>query len=185
MYIHYSYNISTCRKVCHLICINLNDAMFQVWIKLALWFWRKEKKISMYFHFHYYLPSEKCKVLPWINFNPLHPKLLYAKFGPVVLAKKMKNVKSGQQWHYSVNGNHGQILIRDAHLSLWQRQVNKYMNLPMVTYGSLSVDPCGYTQYRCGPVESTPPSTNAALMWPWYLISIQTKFQKKSKINRQ
>ena len=37
----------------------------------------------------------------------------------------------------------------------------------MDTYGSLLVLPCGYTVYRLGPVTSTPPSTSAALTWPW------------------
>jgi len=41
--------------------------------------------------------------------------------------------------------------------------------IPMVTYGSESVEPCGWTEYRWGPVESTPPSTRAALIYPWYL----------------
>lgn len=40
---------------------------------------------------------------------------------------------------------------------------------PIVTYGSLSVDPWGWTVNKCAPVESTPPSTRAAPMWPWYL----------------
>jgi hypothetical protein len=44
---------------------------------------------------------------------------------------------------------------------------------PIVTYGSLSVDPCGATVNRCAPVESTPPRTSAAPIWPWYLRSGQ------------
>jgi hypothetical protein len=40
---------------------------------------------------------------------------------------------------------------------------------PMVTYGSLSVEPCGWMVKRCGPDASTPPSTSAAPIWPWYL----------------
>lgn len=143
---------------------------------------KKRKKFQCLFTLSLLSPFGKAQSPSLNKFQSPSPKIAFnAKFGPVVLEKKMKNVKSGQQWHYSVNGNHGQILIWEAHLSLWQRQVNKYMNLPMVTYGSLSVDPCGYTQYRCGPVESTPPSTNAALMWPWYLISIHTNVSKEKQ----
>ena len=37
---------------------------------------------------------------------------------------------------------------------------------PIVTYGSLSVDPCGWIVKSCGPVMSTPPRTSAAPMFP-------------------
>lgn len=39
---------------------------------------------------------------------------------------------------------------------------------PIVTYGSLSVEPWGAIVKSCGPVLSKPPSTSAAPMWPWY-----------------
>jgi hypothetical protein len=40
---------------------------------------------------------------------------------------------------------------------------------PIVTYGNLSVDPCGWMVNKWAPVASTPPSTSAAPMWPWCL----------------
>jgi hypothetical protein len=40
---------------------------------------------------------------------------------------------------------------------------------PIVTYGSESVDPCGWMEYSAGPLTSTPPSTRAADTCPWYL----------------
>lgn len=44
---------------------------------------------------------------------------------------------------------------------------------PIVTYGNLSVDPCGWMVNKWAPVASTPPSTSAAPMWPWYLLHHQ------------
>ena len=44
---------------------------------------------------------------------------------------------------------------------------------PMVTYGRLSVEPCGYTVYSDGPLQSMPPSTSAALTLPWYRKSMR------------
>ena len=41
---------------------------------------------------------------------------------------------------------------------------------PMVTYGSLSVEPWGWMVNRCAPVASTPPNTSAAPIPPWYLM---------------
>ena len=37
---------------------------------------------------------------------------------------------------------------------------------PIVTKGSLSVDPCGAILNKCGPVQSIPPNTNAAPICP-------------------
>ena len=37
---------------------------------------------------------------------------------------------------------------------------------PIVTYGSLSVEPWGWIVNKCGPVASTPPNTSAAPICP-------------------
>ena len=61
------------------------NALCQVWLKLTLWFWRRRGCFfisSKYFPlFRNYLPLEKDVALHLINLNPLHTKMLCAKFG--------------------------------------------------------------------------------------------------------
>ena len=57
------------------------DAMCQVWLKLAQWFWRRRffNFINVLLLFHNYLPLEKGGALH-LNLNPLHLRMLCAKF---------------------------------------------------------------------------------------------------------
>ena len=51
-------------------------------MKFAKWFWRRFSNIlNIILLFCYYLPLEKGVALLWTNLNPLHPRMLYAKFG--------------------------------------------------------------------------------------------------------
>ena len=70
---------------------SLKDALFQVWFKLAQWFWRRRFFLnSQYFRFSViYSPYKMVGLFIWINLNFLHPRI-----GPLVLEKRTKNVKS-------------------------------------------------------------------------------------------
>ena len=59
------------------------NALSQGWLKLAQWFWRKRflNFVNIFSLFCYYLPLEKGMVLHLKNLNPLHPRMLCAKFG--------------------------------------------------------------------------------------------------------
>ena len=60
-----------------------NDALCQVWLKLAQWFWRRSffNFINLFLLFSNYLPLKKAGSFFWTNLNPLHPRMLCAKFG--------------------------------------------------------------------------------------------------------
>ena len=59
------------------------DALCQVWLKLAQWFWRKRflNFINVFLLFRNYLLLKKGGPFIWTNLNPLHPRMLCAKFG--------------------------------------------------------------------------------------------------------
>ena len=61
-----------------------NDAFCQNWLKLAQWFWRRrfQNFINVYFHFFIIIsPRKRAGSFIWTKLNPLHPKMLCAKFG--------------------------------------------------------------------------------------------------------
>ena len=53
------------------------------WLKLAQWFWRRRffKYVNVFSQFHNYLPFKRVEPFIWTNLNPLHPKMICAKFG--------------------------------------------------------------------------------------------------------
>ena len=60
------------------------DVLCQVWLKLALWFWRRRflNFVNFFFAlFCNYLPLNRAWPFIWINLNPFHPRMFYAKFG--------------------------------------------------------------------------------------------------------
>ena len=59
------------------------NALCQVWLKLAQWFWRRRffNFVNVFSLFWNYLPLEKGRALHLINLNPLHSRILCAKFG--------------------------------------------------------------------------------------------------------
>mgnify|MGYP003683194777 CR=1 FL=1 len=78
------------------------DALCQVWLKLAQWFWRRRflHFVNLFSLFRNYLPLEKERTFIWTNLNPLLPRMHYAKFGwnwPSGSGEKDKNVKSLRQ----------------------------------------------------------------------------------------
>ena len=60
-----------------------NDALWQVWLELAQWFWRKRffNFVNVFSLVCYYLPLEKVGPFIWTNLIPLHPRMHSAKFG--------------------------------------------------------------------------------------------------------
>ena len=59
------------------------DALCQVWLKITQWFWRRIFFMSsMYFHYFVIIsPWKRAGPFIWRNLNPLHPRMLCAKFG--------------------------------------------------------------------------------------------------------
>ena len=59
------------------------DALRQVWLKLAQWFWRRWlfKFVNVFSQFRNYLPLEKNWPFIWTNLNPLQPRIHCNKFG--------------------------------------------------------------------------------------------------------
>ena len=59
------------------------DAFRQVWLKLALWIWRRRflNLVNVFSLFRNYLPLGKGGAFIWTNLNPLQPRMLCAMFG--------------------------------------------------------------------------------------------------------
>ena len=77
---------------------SLKDVLCQVWLKLALWFWRRRflKFVNFLLYFVIISPWNRTWPLIWINLNPLHPRMFYAKFGwnwPSGSREEVENVK--------------------------------------------------------------------------------------------
>ena len=75
------------------------DALCQVWLKLAQWFWRRRflNFVNVFSLFRYYLPLEKDGPFMWTNLNFLNQRMFYAKFRWNWLnctRKEYENVKS-------------------------------------------------------------------------------------------
>jgi hypothetical protein len=56
--------------------------LYQVWLNLACWFWRRRffKIFSTFLLFRYYLSLERSYPFS-LNLNPLHPRMICAKSG--------------------------------------------------------------------------------------------------------
>jgi hypothetical protein len=59
------------------------DDLYQVWLKLACWFWRRWflKNFSVFLLFHCYLPLGKGLSIICTILNPLCPRMICANFG--------------------------------------------------------------------------------------------------------
>ena len=59
------------------------DALCQVWLKLAQWFWRRRflNFVNVFLLFRNYLPLEKGWALLMNKLDSFHPRMLCAKFG--------------------------------------------------------------------------------------------------------
>ena len=82
-----------------------NEALNQVFLKLALWFCRRRfLNLSMYFpYFVIISPWKKAGPFIWTNLNTLQPMMFCAKFGcnwPIGSGEEDQNVKSlrKRQW---------------------------------------------------------------------------------------
>ena len=85
------------------------DALWQVWLKLARWFWRRRflnfVNVFLLLCTCNYLPLEKAEPFICTNLNPLHPRMHFAKFGwnwacgswPSGFGEEDENVKSLRQ----------------------------------------------------------------------------------------
>ena len=102
------------------------DALCQIWLKLAQWFW----KLSI--HFYYFLiicPFRRVGLFIWTNFNPLHHGIRCVKFDwnwSSDSGEEDKNVKSLQTDGQTVRRTDrqtydGRQVIRKAHLLRWAK----------------------------------------------------------------
>ena len=111
------------------------DALCQVWLKLALWFWRKRflNFINVFSLIRNYLPLEKGKALHlklWIPFTQVCFVPSLDDIGPVVLEKmKMWKFTTTLTTTTTTTTENWKILIREAHLSLRLRWANKKLHM--------------------------------------------------------
>jgi hypothetical protein len=117
----------------------LKDNLYQVWLKVAGWFWRRRslKIFSVFLLFCYYLPLEKGNPIHLNNleqFRSLSPQGWFVpnliRIGPVVLEKKVENVKVYIQTDGQTDD--GQRAIRKAHLSFQLRWAKNRILLPWI-----------------------------------------------------
>ena len=107
------------------------DVSCQVWLKLAQWFWRRNflNFVNVFSQFRNYLPLERAGPSIWTNLNPLHPRMLCAKFGwnwPSGSGEEDENVKSLQtNRRTDRQTDDGRQVIRKAHLSFQLRWSKK------------------------------------------------------------
>ena len=59
------------------------DALCQVWLKLAQWFWRRRflNFNNVFSPFWIISPWKRAGSFIWTNLKPVHPRMLCAKFG--------------------------------------------------------------------------------------------------------
>ena len=53
----------------------------KIWLKLAHWFWRRRFVKFRQYIFAIISPWKRVGPFIWTNLNPLHPRMIYAKFG--------------------------------------------------------------------------------------------------------
>ena len=100
---------------------SINDALCQIWLKLAQWFWRRRFFfiLSMYFRYFVHIsPWKRVELLIWTNLNPLHPRMLCAKFGWNWLSGFTTTTTTMTTTTTTTKTDNGQILIRKPQLSL-------------------------------------------------------------------
>ena len=99
------------------------DALCQVWLKLAQWFWRKRflNILSMNFRYFFIIfPFKGVWPFIWTNLNPLHPMMLCDMFGwncPSGSVKEDENVKSLRKRWTRTNFDQKSSLKPSAHVS--------------------------------------------------------------------
>ena len=110
------------------------NALSQVWLKLAQWFWRRRflKVVNSFFP-PIISPLGKAWSFIWINWNPLHPGILCAKFGwdwSSGSGEKTKMWKVYRQTEGQMDGqtDDGRQVIRKAHLILRLRWAKTFLS---------------------------------------------------------
>ena len=100
------------------------DALWQVWLKLSKWLWRRRffNFVNVFSLFSNYLPLEKGGTL---HLNKLQspPLKSLVEIGPVVLEKMMKMWNVYRQTDGQTDD--GQKVIRKAHLNFQLRWAKK------------------------------------------------------------
>ena len=108
------------------------DALCQVWLKLAQWFWRRRflNLLNVFLLFRNYLPLKKGGALHLNKLESPSPKdalcQVWLKLAVWFWRRRWKCEKFTTTTTTTTTDN-GQILIRKAHLSLRLRWVNKKM----------------------------------------------------------
>lgn len=104
MYIHYSYNISTCRKVCHLICINVSILNKTGPVVLE----KKRKKFQCIFTLSLLSPFGKAQSPSLNKFQSPSPKITLCQIWPCGIredekCEKWTTMTRQCQWHLWTN----------------------------------------------------------------------------------
>ena len=113
------------------------DALCQVWLKLAQWFWRRNffNFFNVFSLFCNYLPLKKAGPFIWTKLNPLYPGILSAKFGSNCPSGsgEDENVKSLQTDRRTDRQTDDvRQVIRKAHLSFqrrWAKNCSSYFEM--------------------------------------------------------
>ena len=112
---------------------SLKDALCQVWLKLAQWFWRRRffNIVNVFSLFLNYLPLEKDGALHLNKLQSPSPKdalcLVWLKLAQWFWRRRRKceKFKTTPTTTTTTTTDNRQILIRKAHLSLWLRWAKK------------------------------------------------------------
>jgi hypothetical protein len=108
------------------------DDLYQVWLKLACWFWRRRflKMFSVFLLFCYYLPLKKGNPLHFYNLESLPPKdemcQVCLKLAQWLWrrSRKCKSLQTDRRTDRRTDD--GQRAIRIAHLSFQLRWAKNY-----------------------------------------------------------
>ena len=126
MLFHYYFSLEKDRAI-HLnkdVFPSPKAALCQVWLKLALRFWRRrffKKSLEYFIYFVIISPWKRAEPFIWTHLHPLHQRMLCAKFGwkwSNGSGEEDENVKSFRT-------EDRQQVIRRAHLSFQLSWANK------------------------------------------------------------
>ena len=109
------------------------DNLCQVWLKLTHWFWRRR-----FLNFCYFViisPWKTTGPFIWTNLNPLHPRMLRAKFGwnwPSGFGEEDENVKSWPQQRRQKSGflNWSSIVVYRRNQTTFSVATQNMLNFP-------------------------------------------------------
>ena len=124
------------------------DALCQLWLKFAKWFWRREflNFVNVSSLFPYYLPLEEIRAIHFLFTRGCFVPSLF-EIGMVVLEKKIKKC---EQFTTTTTTDNGQIVIRKASLSLrlrWAKNTNPHQSTYPSPPNNKTIDNHRFSRY--------------------------------------